>query len=412
VNLRETEVVITTLAYGGDAVGQLADGRTVFVPFCLPGERVRIELLEERERFARGRLIRVLEASPNRTAARCRHFGACGGCHYQHMPYADQLGAKTAILRDQLNRIGQIENPPVVNAVGSTDQWNYRNQVQFQPTAEGRLGFVRAQADRNAPEVLGIEECHLPGEPINRLWPQLAFEADAGIERVAVRAGSDGELMLMLHSNSADVPELEIEASISVAHVFQNDVVIQAGEDHVQMRLLGRAFRVSPTSFFQVNEHVAASMLQHVLECVPAPVGTLIDAYCGVGLFSAFLAPRCRRLIGIEPSAAACEDFAANLDEFHNVELYQDTAGHVLPALDIRPDAVVVDPPRAGVEKTALDALVAMAPGVIIYVSCDPATLARDAARLMRGGYELERVTPFDMFPQTYHIESVSLFRR
>jgi 23S rRNA (uracil1939-C5)-methyltransferase len=135
----------------------------------------------------------------------------------------------------------------------------------------------------------------------------------------------------------------------------------------------------------------------------------MIDAYCGVGLFSAFLAPRCKRLIGIESSEAACEDFAANLDEFDNVELYEDAVERVLPALDARPEAIIVDPPRAGLERTVLDELVRLAPGSIIYVSCDPATLARDCARLMKAGYSLESVTPFDMFPQTYHIESVSV---
>jgi 23S rRNA (uracil1939-C5)-methyltransferase len=141
-------------------------------------------------------------------------------------------------------------------------------------------------------------------------------------------------------------------------------------------------------------------------------MSTVIDACCGVGLFSAFLAPRCTRLISIESSTAACADFAANLDEFENVELYEGLAERTLPALDVTPDIVLVDPPRAGVGKAALDAIVRMAPEKILYVSCDPATLARDAGRLIRSGYGLARVTPFDMFPQTYHIESISVFER
>ena len=153
-------------------------------------------------------------------------------------------------------------------------------------------------------------------------------------------------------------------------------------------------------------------MIGHVLDCIPASPSTLIDVYCGVGLFSSFLAPRCRRLIGIESSAPACEDFAVNLDEFDNVELYEDTAERVLPALDIRPDAVVLDPPRTGLERAALDGLVKLAPPTIVYISCDPATLARDASRLIKGGYQMESVTPFDMFPQTYHIESISVFKK
>ena len=407
----DLEVTLTALAYGGDALGRLDDGRAVFVPFCLPGERVRIRLVEDKEHFARGRVVQVLEASPERVAPRCKHFGACGGCHYQHLSYAGQLRAKTEILRDQLVRIGHLQNPPVAPAIGGTGPWNYRNHVQFQLTATGKLGFVGANSVRDAGEVIAIEECHLPEEAINSLWPELEFEPQTTIDRVAIRAGSDGDLMLVLQSDSPSVPELEIEAPISIAHVFADDVVVQAGEDHIRLQVSGRNFRVSPTSFFQVNQAVAEKMVEHVLDSVPAAIETLIDVYCGVGLFSAFLAPRCSRLIGIEASAPACEDFAANLDEFDNVELYEDAAERVLPALDIKPDAVLVDPPRAGLERGALDALVKLAPKTIVYVSCDPATLARDAARFNKAGYRMESVTPFDMFPQTYHIESITVFK-
>ena len=407
----DLEVTLTALAYGGDALGRLDDGRAVFVPFCLPGERVRIRLVEDKEHFARGRVVQVLEASPERVAPRCKHFEVCGGCHYQHLSYAGQLRAKTEILRDQLVRIGHLQNPPVAPAIGRTSPWNYRNHIQFQLTATGKLGFVGANSVRDAGEVIAIEECHLPEEAINSLWPELEFEPQTTIDRVAIRAGSDGDLMLVLQSDSPSVPELEIEAPISIAHVFADDVVVQAGEDHIRLQVSGRNFRVSPTSFFQVNQAVAEKMVEHVLDSVPAAIETLIDVYCGVGLFSAFLAPRFSRLIGIEASAPACEDFAANLDEFDNVELYEDAAERVLPALDIKPDAVLVDPPRAGLERGALDALVKLAPKTIVYVSCDPATLARDAARLDKAGYRMESVTPFDMFPQTYHIESITVFK-
>ena len=137
----------------------------------------------------------------------------------------------------------------------------------------------------------------------------------------------------------------------------------------------------------------------------------MLDLYCGVGLFSAFLAPRAREVIGVEAAPSACEDFAVNLDEFDNVSLYQGEAGLVLPALKLRPDAAVVDPPRAGLEQPALDALLRLRPRLLAYVSCDPATLARDASRLLEGGYRLAQVTPFDLFPQTYHIESIALFK-
>jgi 23S rRNA (uracil1939-C5)-methyltransferase len=311
-----------------------------------------------------------------------------------------------------LVRIGRLVDPPVAAAIGSPSQWNYRNHMQFHLTAEGQLGFVGAHDGGAKPRLVPIEECHLPAVSLNALWPQISLDADAGIERVAVRSGSDDDLMLILDSTLPEAPDVEIEATVSIAHVFEGDVLIQAGAEHLQMQVRGRSFRVSPTSFFQVNLEVAEKMVEYVLEILPKPCGTVIDAYCGAGLFSAFMAPRCTRLIGIEAAAPACEDFAANLDEFENVELYEDTAEHVLPALLLDPDFVLVDPPRAGFSHTALDALIKLNPPLVAYVSCDPATLARDARRLVEAGYWLESVTPFDMFPQTYHIESISVFMR
>jgi 23S rRNA (uracil1939-C5)-methyltransferase len=404
----EYEIDLTTLAYGGDAIGRLADGRAVFVPFGLPGERVRIRLREEKRGFARAELLEVLQASPDRITPKCLHFGVCGGCHYQHLGYEKQLEAKSDILRDQLERIGKIAEPPVRPAVASPAAWYYRNHVQFHLTGDGKPGYVGAAS----PGVLRISECHLPEEPINSLWPRLDFEAGSPIERVALRLGADAEILLVLESDVPEPPEVQIEAGVSVVHAFEDHAIVLAGEDRLRMRVLDREFTVSAGSFFQVNTPMAGRMVEHVLNMLPRDSATLIDLYCGVGLFSAFLAPKCNRLIGVEASAAACEDFAANLDEFDHVELYEGAVEQVLPQLQAAPDFVVADPPRAGLERGALDALVALAPPRLVYVSCDPSTLARDAARLLAGGYRLLEVTPFDLFPQTYHIESISLFAR
>jgi len=188
---------------------------------------------------------------------------------------------------------------------------------------------------------------------------------------------------------------------------------VMAGDDYIVMEALGRPFRVSAGSFFQVNSAQAEVLLRHVLEILPGDAqGTLVDVYCGVGLFTAFLAPRFARVVGIELSEAACDDFAINLDEFDHVELYMGAAEQVLPALDVKPAVMLLDPPRAGLERAALDAVVNLAPPRLVYVSCDPATLARDTKRLLAGGYRLEQVTPFDMFPQTFHVECVAIFEK
>jgi 23S rRNA (uracil1939-C5)-methyltransferase len=325
------------------------------------------------------------------------------------LPYEEQLKAKKEILRDQLMRIGRIENPPVQETVASPSPWNYRNHVQFHLTEDGKLGYMQARV----PEPFAISECHLPEGSLNAIWPQLEFEPETNIERVSLRTGKDYDSMLILESNSPESPELEIQAYISVAHVFEENTVVVAGSDHVVLSVLGRDFCVSAASFFQVNTAMAEKMVSHLLAHLPiAPSTALLDVYCGAGLFSAFFAPNCGRIIGIESSPSACEDFAFNLDEFENVELYEGLAEDVIPHLDLKPGIVLVDPPRAGLEKRVVDGILKSNPQMIAYVSCDPSTLARDAARLIHGGYNLKEVTPFDLFPQTFHIESISLFER
>lgn len=408
-------LTLTTLTYGGDAMGRLDDGRAVFVPFGLPGEKVRVRLREEKKNFARGEIIEILEPSKERIIPKCKHFGECGGCHYQNLPYEKHLIVKTEILIDQLKRIGKIENPPVKPMVACPHPWNYRNHVQFHLAEDGKLGYVsplpKGKGAGVRGRVLPITECHLPELQINNLWPQLEFEADTDIERVSIRAGKDDDLMLILESVSPASPELEVEAGISVVHLYEEHTVVIAGNDHVVIRVLDRDFKVSAASFFQVNTGMAEKMVNHLLaNLLITQSSTLLDVYCGVGLFSAFFALKCGRVIGIESSESACEDFEINLDEFDNVDLYEGLAEDVIPHLKVKPDVILVDPPRAGVERHALDAIIRLNPQMITYVSCDPSTLARDAGRLINGGYKLRDVTPFDLFPQTYHIESISFF--
>jgi len=403
-----SDISLEKLTYGGDAMGRLPDGRAVFVPFGLPGEKVRIRLVFQKKSFAKAELVEVLESSHERIAAKCKHFGECGGCHYQNLPYEAQLEAKAEIIRDQFQRIGKIENPQVQPMIGSPQPWNYRNHVGFHLTQNGKLGFVEAKGKK----IIAVTECHLPDETIHGFWPQLKFEPDAPFARISLRTGLDDDLMLILESDNLEAPELELEAGISVVHLTDNDALVMAGEDHIFIQVLERTFRVSAGSFFQVNTVMAEKMVQHIQDKIPLPAKTIMDVYCGVGLFSSFLAPKCERLIGIESSQSACEDFGLNLDDFDNVELYEGAAEDVIPHLEVQQPVVLLDPPRSGADKFALDGIHKLAPPFIAYVSCDPSTLARDSARLIAGGYRLVDVTPFDLFPQTYHIESVAIFER
>lgn len=403
------DVQFETLVYGGEALGRLPDGRAVFVPFVLPGERALVRLTEEKRRFARGEAVRLLEAAAQRITPRCVHFSVCGGCHYQHLAYPDQLTAKAEILADQLARIGRIENPPVRPTVPSPFPWYYRNTVQFHQHPDGRLGYVDARSQG----VLAIEECHLPLPHLNETWPRFDLEPLPDLIRLALRQGDEEEILATFYSQEAQAPDFSVDFDFSAVHLHPDGSILLSGDDHIYITVLERPFRVSAGSFFQVNTPLAEEMVRFVLaELQPGPQDTVLDVYCGVGLFSAFLAERAGQVIGVESSPYAVYDFEINLEAFDNVALYEGEAGEILPLLELQPDLAVLDPPRAGVEIPALEALLEMAPRRIAYVSCDPATLGRDARRLAAGGYRLLHATPFDLFPQTYHIESISLWER
>ncbi|NJD58311.1 MAG: hypothetical protein C3F13_03000 [Anaerolineales bacterium] len=404
------EVKIESLAYGGDGLGRLPDGRVTFVPYTIPGERVKIRLVEDKPKFSRAQLLEVLESSPGRVEPRCQHFYTCGGCHYQHMDYAAQVEAKKMILQEQLERIGGLHNLPQIDVVPAPVAWNYRNSIQFHLTQDGRLGFQKARSN----QTFVIVECYLPEAGINLLWPQIELEPIAGLERVSIRQGIDEELMIILESNDAAEVDFSIEnLPVSIVQAGQSGFTVLAGSIHVMMAVLDRQFHVSAGSFFQVNSLQAQAMVQHLLGHLPLEKEmTVLDAYSGVGLFSAFLALKVKRLVGIEVSPQACEDFTINLDEFDHVELYEAPVEQVLASVNFHPDVVVLDPPRAGLGSKVVEGVLAQGAKRLAYVSCDPATLARDSQQLLAGGYQLNNLTLFDMFPQTYHVETVALMSR
>ncbi len=352
-------VSLDKLVYGGEAMGRLPDGRAVFVPFGLPGETAQIKLVEEKKGFARGELLEILKPSPDRITPRCKHFMVCGGCHYQHLPYETQTQAKAEILKDQLIRIGKLENPPVEDAIPSPKSWNYRNHVQFHQDEEGRLGFQAARSH----EIVPIEECHLPEEALNILWPQMELDPLPDLERVGLRLGVEEEVMIVFESSTDAAFDFKVDFPAAAVQIGPDQIHILADRHYFEMAVLDRVFRVSAGSFFQVNTPMAELMVEHLLANLTLSSETiLLDVYSGVGLFSAFLAPKVGRLIGIESSPSAVSDFVVNLDEFDNVEVYEAPAEKALPNLDAQADIVVVDPPRSGLARPALDAILAISP--------------------------------------------------
>jgi 23S rRNA (uracil1939-C5)-methyltransferase len=222
----------------------------------------------------------------------------------------------------------------------------------------------------------------------------------------------DQEMMLILESTDPQAMEFSIEdLAVSIVQIGEYGNIILAGSDYIVVEVLGRQFKVSADSFFQVNRTQAQAMVKHIIDHLPITSEiTVVDAYCGVGLFSAFLAPKVKRLVGIEISASPCEDFSTNLDEFERVELYEAPVEDVLGSVDFNADMIILDPPRAGLGAKSVEGVLTQGAAHLVYISCDPATLARDGRQLAAGGYTLSSLALFDMFPQTYHIESISLW--
>lgn len=407
---KEYEVTPTVYVYGGEALARLPDGRAVFIPYALPDERIRIRLVEEKERYARAELLEVLSASPGRIEPRCAHFTQCGGCHYQHIPYQEQLIIKQSILKNQLERVGKLPDPPVRSMVPSPTAWNYRNHIQLNISENGNPGYFKHRSK----QVVPIQECHLPEESLNQIWPALDLEFIPGLDRVSLRAGEGGQdTMIVLESSDPKPIEFAVDLPLSAVHQGPGGEIVLAGDDFTIIEIHGFPFVVSAGSFFQVNTPMAELIVDYLLDTLPLTEHTvLLDVYCGVGLFSVFLAPLVKQIIGIESDSSAAADFLYNLAGFDSVELYDVPAEDILPYLEISPDIILLDPPRAGISKKVLDSVVSLQPDLIAYISCDPATLARDVSRLHNQGYQLQQSTPFDMFPQTYHIESINLFQR
>jgi 23S rRNA (uracil1939-C5)-methyltransferase len=415
------ELQLTAMAHGGAALGR-HEGRVIFVPYALPGETVRVEITDDRGRYAFARVDEVLEPSPDRVTPPCPYFGptGCGGCQWQHIDYPVQLHFKAEIVADQLTRIGGIADPLVRPILPDRSGWAYRNHAQFHPAPDGGLGFQAASAGRPRGQGLGviaIDECLVLHPLLSDLYATLDLGLDVpGLLRLSLRAGTEtGDRMLIFETADDLPPGLEIDLPVSCVLLLSDGVHVNLiGHNHIREIVTGRAgrtYRISAPSFFQVNTPQAAQLVRLVTEYLDLQGGeTVLDAYCGVGLFTAHLAERAGLVVGVELAPAAVADLLENTASLDNVEVIEGPVEAVLPDLDVPLDAAVVDPPRAGVDRFALDALVARRPGRLVYVSCDPATLARDAKRLTRAGYRLVEVQPVDMFPQTYHVESVALF--
>lgn len=426
------ELKFSAMAAGGEGLAREENGRVIFVPYAIAGETARVEIIEARRGFARGRLIEILEPSPHRIPPRCPHFPivgrgealagasasiqnvasanasplrACGGCQWQHISYAAQCEFKTQIVRDQFARVAKIPNAPVSPIIPARNEWFYRNTMQFVVDENGALCLRAPDSHTRVP----IRECFIADEPIREMFKTLELDAES-FDSVTLRAGENtNEKFIILESDDPETPEIETDEAVSIAFRSEDVTVPILGKEFLHEKIGARVFRISPDAFFQINSAMAQTLVELVTEFLaPRAKDILLDAYGGVGLFGLSLAQNVLRVIEIEENPHALQDAMVNARDLDNVQFHQGRVESILPQIDSDLDIAVIDPPRAGLERAALDALAAKEPRTIAYVSCDTATLARDVARLSEHGYRLERVQPVDLFPQTHHIESVT----
>ncbi len=406
------ELELTQMAHGGSALGR-HQGRTIFVPYAIPGERITARIVQDKGRFARAQGVSLLEPSASRVTPRCPHFGPgrCGGCHWQHIDYPAQLEFKRQVVIDQMERLGSFHDLTVHPTVASPDPWQYRSHTTFHPTGDRRLGFVATDDEH----VIPVEECHIIRPELLDLFYSLDLREIDNLDRVRLQVGTDGaERLVVLSTTDDGLPEIESDLPVSISFLSSDNAPMALiGASAVHYTIKERTFRVTAGSFFQVNLPQAEILVDLMLNRLDVQAGdAVLDLYAGVGLFTAFLAARAARVTAVESYPPAVSDADANLADFDNVDLIEGAVEDALPEQAGPYAAAVVDPPRTGLEPAALDALAALSPRQIVYVSCDPATLARDAKRLVAKGYQLIDVQPVDMFPQTYHIEAVATFTR
>ena len=372
------ELRIESLAAGGDGVGHLPDGRVLFVPFTAPGDRVRVRLVEERGRFARARVEELLEPGPSRTQPACSVFGSCGGCAWQHIAYPAQLEAKRAILADALRRIGGIEPGALEPCVPSPAEYAYRGRTRVHVEA-GRVGYLH----RRSHALCAVSRCPVLVPALEERLHELA----------ASPPREDGEWELVAGAGD-----------LSAARVGEP-------APRIHLEVAGRRVGVSAGVFTQSNALLAAELARRV--AAGAGEGRLaVELFAGAGLLTAALAPRFERLVAVESDRAAAADLRRNLGEWgvEHARVEEEPVELALPRLaGLCPDALVLDPPRTGLPRGAAAELLAVRPRRVVYLSCDPATLARDLALLCAGGLSLRTVAAIDLFPQTPHVEALAL---
>lgn len=365
------KVTITDLNHQGKGIGRI-ENKIVFVPNTLPNEIVEIEIIKNKKNFMEGKVISILQKSPKRIESLCPYYPKCGGCQLLHMPYAEQLSYKQKKMKNILTRYG-LETVKLQNIIASPKNFYYRNKATFQ-NENNKLGYFEEESYHFIP----IESCLLLDEKINH-----------SIKNLPTNQGK-----IIVRSN-------------------QNEVIFEENKKIIHT-IVDYHFAVSIPSFFQINDSVTPLLYEKVKEYLhPTKEDIILDLYCGTGTIGIFISKECKKVIGIEISKEAIIDAKENAkrNRITNIEFICGDAGKETKKLKEKPTGIIIDPPRSGLNKETIHLLLQLGPKKIVYVSCDPMTLVRDL-NILKEKYDILEITPFDMFPNTYHVENVVLLSR
>ncbi len=439
------EVTIDNLSDRGDGVGRY-QGRAVFVPDTVTGDRVRIRLVKVKRDYAHGKVVELLSPSPDRVRPSCIVADKCGGCQWQHIDYPYQLEAKQSQVREALARIGGLPEINIAPTLGTTSL-GYRNKSTY-PLKRSTTGQVQAGYYQKSSHLLvNLNQCPVQDSRLNPLLAEIKKDLQAQgwsiydepkhqgrLRHLSLRIGREtGEMLLTLISTSPDLQGLPAQAEEWIAKypglvgvminvngqrgnvIFGKESHCVAGRAYLREEFAGLQWEIPADTFFQVHPEAAAAMLTIIRERLRLTGSEfLLDAYCGIGTFTLPLAGFVRRAIGLEIQAAAVHQAQRNaeLNHIENVSFQQGQVEALLPALESTPDVILLDPPRQGCDRQVLDTILVQQPPRLVYISCKPSTLARDLGILTQGGYTIDLVQPVDFFPQTAHVETVAFLTK
>ncbi len=444
----QVEIEVTDLAFDGKAVGHL-DGKVVFLKGGLPGETVLAEIIKSKARYSEGIVRSIVKKSPRRVPAQCKHFDYCGGCTWQDLTYDDQLQFKKKQVKDCIERLGSLPDVEVHDVIGSSELFHYRNKMEFSFNVDRDENFTLGLHKRGSFDaIFDIEECYLP-QPVSAeivTWfreyvkqkqiPVYDVKRHSGYLRFVMirQAKRTPGLMVNIVTHYGEIPdEATFISDLTGAFPSITTIVhnqngqksnIAVGESErvlfgpgfIEERLGDRTFRIRANSFFQTNSIQAETLYRTGFEMLaPDPGSRVLDLYCGTGAIGILLSDRVSEVVGVElvPDAVFAARDNAALNEIKNITFFEGNVVDYLRQQDdshANFDVIVVDPPRAGLHPKALKQLIRIHPEKILYISCNPATFARDAAALVQSGYRLPEVRPVDMFPHTMHIELAAVF--